>query len=160
MAEQEKQPTRAVAARRPFRDIADLEERLDRMFSPMWWPRRWRPLRAKEPELWLPAVDIFEKNGIVHVKAEVPGLTEKDVEITVTEDSLIISGERSEEKEVKEEDYYRCERSYGKFVREVALPTGTDTELAKASFKDGVLNIELPLKEAPKRKKIPVTPAG
>jgi HSP20 family protein len=114
---------------------------------------RLRPLVA-EPA-W-PALDVFEKNGSLIVKADVPGMVAKDIEVTLTEDGVTISGQRSEEKEVKEKDYYRCERSYGSFMRQVPLPAGADRDKAQASFKDGVLEISFPLKEEAKQKKIEV----
>ena len=72
-------------------------------------------------------------------------MTEKDINIEVTEDGLTISGEKREEKEVKEENYYRSERSYGKFTRRIPLPRTADAEKATAKFKDGVLEIDMPL---------------
>jgi HSP20 family protein len=83
-------------------------------------------------------------------------MTAKDIEVNVTEDGITISGERSEEKEVKEKDYYRSDRSYGRFMRQVPLPVGADRDKAEASFKDGVLEITFPLKEEAKQKKIEV----
>jgi HSP20 family protein len=112
-----------------------------------------RPFLA-EPA-W-PAIDVFEKDGSLVVKADVPGMTAKDIEVTLTEDGVTVSGQRSEEKEVKEKDYYRCERSYGSFMRQVSLPAGADRDKAQANFKDGVLEISFPLKEEAKQKKIEV----
>jgi len=112
-----------------------------------------RPL-VTEP-FW-PAVDVFERNGSLIVKADVPGMTAKDIEVTITEDGVTISGQRSEEKEVKEKDYYRCERSYGSFARQVPLPAGADRDKPQATFKDGVLEVSFPLKEEARQKKIEV----
>ena len=157
MAEKEERPGRALSLRRAFPSISEMQAEVDRLWDTMWGSRFWRPLRTLEREEWLPALDVYQQDGTLHVKAELPGLAEKDVEITVTEETLTISGERAEEKEVKEEDYYRCERNYGRFLRKVALPAGVDADRAKASFKDGVLHVEMPLKEAAKQKKIEVT---
>jgi HSP20 family protein len=117
---------------------------------------RFRVVRPAGPEIAWPAIDVFEKNGSLIVKADVPGMTAKDIEVTLTEEGVTISGQRSEEKEVKEKDYYRCERSYGSFVRQVPLPAGADRDKAQANFKDGVLEISFPLKEEAKQKKIEV----
>jgi HSP20 family protein len=114
--------------------------------------------RLLEEPPW-PAVDVFDRNGSLVVKADVPGMTAKDIEVNLTEDGITISGERSEEKEVKEKDYYRSERSYGRFMRQVALPAGADRDKAQASFKDGILEISFPLKEEAKQKKIEVKPS-
>ena len=153
MAEQQEQH---VAIRRPFapaRAFRDIWEEMDRLWE--GFPRfpHLRPLIA-EPA-W-PAVDVFEKNGSLVVKADVPGMTAKDIEVTMTEDGVTVSGQRSEEKEVKEKDYYRCERSFGSFMRQVPLPAGADRDKAQANFKDGVLEITFPLKEEAKQKKIEV----
>lgn len=155
----EERQTRSLASFRPFRELSDLQDEINRLWESMWGPRMFRPIKRAEPETWLPAVDVFQKKGAVLIKAELPGLTEKDVHITVTDDTLTISGEKSEEKEVKEEDFYRCERSYGRFSRQVALPPGAEAAKAKATFKDGVLEIEFPLSELPKQKKIEITAA-
>lgn len=162
MAEQQEEQRVAVSrpslAARPFRD---LWEEMDRMWEgfPLWGrlPRisRLRPLI--EPT-W-PAIDVFEKNGSLVVKADVPGMSAKDIEVTMTEDGVTISGQRSEEKEVKEKDYYRCERSYGSFSRQIPLPAGADRDKAQATFKDGVLEVTFPLKEEAKQKKIEVKAA-
>ncbi len=160
MAEREERPPRALSVRRAFPSLSELQGEMERFWE--GWPslRFWRPLRLLEREEWLPAVDVYQKDGMVHVEAELPGMTEKDIEITVAEDTLTVSGEHKEEKEVKEEDYYRCERSYGHFLRQVALPAGVDADNAKASFKDGVLHVELPVKEAAKKKKIEISGAA
>ena len=104
----------------------------------------------------IPAVDVFEKEGQLHVRAELPGLTEKDINIEIVDDGLVISGEKKEEKEVKEENYYRSERSYGKFTRRIALPRTADAGKAAAQFKDGVLQIDMPLTNGHATRKIEV----
>ncbi len=158
MAEKEVRPSRSLTSFRPFRDLSELQDEVNRLWDSMWGPRFWRPMRRPPTEEeWIPAVDIYQKDNSLLVKAEVPGLSEKDIEITVTKDTLTLSGEKTEEKEVKEENYYRSERSHGKFSRQVALPPGADADKAKASFKDGVLQIEIPLKEVPKQKKVEIT---
>lgn len=105
-----------------------------------------------------PCIDVTEDDEAIHVKAEVPGMTEKDIDVSLTSDFLTIKGEKSEETEDKKRDYYRKERSYGSFQRVVPLPEEIDTEKAEASFKNGVLNITLPKipGASPKGKKIPV----
>jgi HSP20 family protein len=86
-------------------------------------------------------------------------MSAENIEVTLTEDGISISGERSEEKEVKEKDYYRSERSYGRFVRQVPLPAGADREKAEANFKDGVLEIVFPIRAEAQQKKIEVKPS-
>ncbi len=110
------------------------------------------PMRFQQ----MPAVDVYEKDGALHVRAELPGLTQKDVEIEVGEAGLTISGEKKEEKEIKEEKYLRSERSYGRFMRRIPLPKTAVTDKAEAHFKDGVLEIDMPLTEESATKKIAV----
>jgi HSP20 family protein len=152
MAEKEEQRV-AIRPVRPLRSLWDLREEMDRLWE--GFPAFPRFRRMIEEQAW-PAVDVFDRNGSLVVKADVPGMTAKDIEVNLSEDGITISGERSEEKEVKEKDYYRSERSYGRFMRQVPLPAGADRDKAEANFKDGVLEITFPLKEEAKQKKIEV----
>lgn len=90
------------------------------------------------------------------VRADLPGLEQKDVEVSVEDGMLTIRGERKEEKETKEEDYYCCERWAGTFARSVALPGGIETDKVKASFRNGVLEVHLPKTKEAKAKKIDI----
>lgn len=91
-----------------------------------------------------PQVDVTENDKEIKVAAELPGLDEKDIEVSLSGDMLTISGEKKAEKEDKRENYYRMERSYGSFQRSVALPVEVDTEKVEATFKNGVLQVTLP----------------
>lgn len=91
-----------------------------------------------------PRVDITETDKEIRVSAELPGMDEKDIDISITKNSLTIKGEKKEKKEEKEEGYYRCERSFGSFHRAIPIYTEIDTDKVEASFKKGVLNIVLP----------------
>jgi HSP20 family protein len=117
---------------------------------------RFRSLMA-EPAF--PAVDMFERDGKVIVKAEMPGIDPAKIEVNVTAGELRISGERKEETEVKEENFYRSERSYGHIYRKLALPDGCDADAAHATVKDGVLEVVIPRREAAAGKKIDVRAA-
>ncbi|HLF76976.1 MAG TPA: Hsp20/alpha crystallin family protein [Dehalococcoidia bacterium] len=152
MAEKEEQQV-ATRPSRPLRSLWDLRDEMDRLWE--GFPTFPRFRRLVEESTW-PAVDVFDRNGALVVKADVPGMTAKDIEVNVTEDGITISGERTEEKEVKEKDFYRSERSYGRFMRQLPLPAGADRDKAAATFKDGVLEITFPLKEEAKQKKIEV----
>jgi HSP20 family protein len=103
-----------------------------------------------------PAIDMFEKKDSVVVKAELPGIEPEKVELTVADGELRISGERTEEKEVKEENYYHAERTYGRIFRSVALPEGCASDGVTATSKDGVVEIVIPRKAAATPKKIEV----
>jgi HSP20 family protein len=105
---------------------------------------------------WMPAVNIRETDGAFFVEAELPGMTKDDIEITLENNMLKLSGERRFEKDTKEESYHRVERSYGSFLRTFSLPSQVSAEGVKASFKDGVLTIEIPKAEEAKPRKIAI----
>ncbi|MBI4472281.1 MAG: Hsp20/alpha crystallin family protein, partial [Acidobacteria bacterium] len=103
---------------------------------------------------WSPAVDIFETEGEIVVKAELPGMGRKDITLNLENNVLTLRGERRFEKETKEENYHRIERSYGGFSRSFSIPSMVDEEKIRADYKDGVLSIVLPKKEQAKPKQI------
>ena len=94
-------------------------------------------------EPYLP-VDIYEDNESVVVKAEIPGIKKENLDIQLSADSITISGQKSSEEKVEQKDYFRLERSYGSFTRRFQLPVETQTDKARASFKDGVLEVRIP----------------
>ncbi len=138
------------------------EREMDRMFDDFRhlfrWPRLWGTGRWPGVELGLrvPVMDVFEKEDEVVVKAEIPGMSKDDIEVNLTDSTLTLKGEKKREEEVKDEDYYRCERSYGSFSRTIELPAAVKTEQAKATFKDGVLEVRLPKTDEAKRRLIKV----
>jgi HSP20 family protein len=93
--------------------------------------------------------DEFEKNGSIVLKAELPGLKKEDVRVEMLGDDLVISGEAKSETEVKEQDYYRSERTFGSFYRRVPLPAGTKPEQVEATLTDGVLEVHIPRPATP-----------
>jgi HSP20 family protein len=108
--------------------------------------------------VWTPDVEMLTKNNELIVRADVPGLKKEDITIEVTEDALILKGERKHEKEEKREGFYRTERVYGSFYRTLPLPEGVKTENAKAVVHDGVLEITLPIATVEaKTKKLEIT---
>ncbi|MFQ5809091.1 MAG: Hsp20/alpha crystallin family protein [Armatimonadota bacterium] len=98
---------------------------------------------------WAPNVDMYETDEEVVVKAEVPGMTKDDLEVSVTEDAITISGETTAEEEAKEESYTRRERRYGKFTRRLPLPAAVRLDEAKAKFADGILEVRVPKEAEP-----------
>jgi HSP20 family protein len=92
---------------------------------------------------WSPQVEVFEQGGRLVVRADVPGLKKEDLKVEVTNDALILQGERKQEREDTREGFYHTERSYGRFYRAIPLPQGASAEGATASFKDGVLEVSL-----------------
>ena len=93
---------------------------------------------------WVPRIEVLHNNGQLMVRADLPGLTKDDVRVELSDDFLTVSGERKEEKEETREGYYRSERSYGSFYRQIPLPEGAKTEDAAATFRNGVLEITMP----------------
>jgi HSP20 family protein len=139
----------------PFRDLISLQDRMNRMFDESY------RTRGSEEDwalggTWAPAVDIFEREGQIVLKAELPGVDPKDVQIHVENNVLTLSGERKFDNEVKKESYHRVERSYGAFTRSFHLPNTVDVGNIKADYKDGVLNVALPKREEAKPKQITI----
>jgi HSP20 family protein len=135
-----------------------------------WWGARpfsffpgplLRPFRGfgRERTMWAPRMDVYEKDNSIFVKVELPGLKKEDVTIEMEGDALIIRGESKAESEVKEEDYYRLERTYGSFYRRLPLPTGVSRDQVEANLKDGVLEVHIPkpVDTLAENKTIPVT---
>ena len=148
-------PARGLTPWRPFRELEEMERRFDEIFGRSMLPSIWRRLPA-EQMAWAPNIDVFEKDDKFVVKAEVPGMKEDDIHLSVEGDVLTIRGEKKTESEVKEEDYYRCERSYGSFFRSVALPSTVDASKIDADYEDGVLEVTLSKKPEVKPKKVAV----
>lgn len=105
-------------------------------------------LADMERSLWSPDTEVFEREGQLVVRTDLPGLSKDDVKIDITDNVLTVSGERKHEHDVCDESFCRSERSFGRFSRSIALPEGVDADKAKANFRDGVLEITIP---APQR---------
>jgi HSP20 family protein len=105
---------------------------------------------------WAPPVDIYENGDNLVLKAELPGIDPKDVEIRVEDNTLYLKGERKFEKEVKEQNYHRVERSYGNFTRSFSLPNSIDSDKVQAEYKDGILTLTMPKREEAKPKTIKI----
>ncbi|MBM3311775.1 MAG: Hsp20/alpha crystallin family protein [Candidatus Aminicenantes bacterium] len=129
----------------PFRDVVTLRERMNRMFEDVFSRRT--DDKELTPSSWAPAVDIYETENELVLSAEIPGLNEKDVEIKVEDNTLTLKGERRFEKETKEENYHRIERSYGSFYRAFTLPNSIDPEKIQAEHENGVLRISMPKRQ-------------
>ncbi len=142
----------------PFRDLAALQDRMNRMFEGTLTRAR------SEEELftgtWAPPVDIYETKDKITLKAELPGFDEKQINLRFEDGVLTIEGERKFEKESGDENYHRVERSYGKFVRSFAIPAGVEGDKIAASFSNGVLTVDLPKREETKPKQIRIEAAS
>lgn len=153
------EPSRALRLFRP----SLWEREIDRMFDdfrrafgfPSLWGRelRWP---SEEVALRVPSVDVFEEGDDVVVKAELPGLSKDQLDLTLTDSTLTLKGEKQKDEEVKEEDYYYRERSFGSFSRTIDLPVEVKTDAAKATFKDGILEVRVPKSEEAKRRSIKI----
>jgi HSP20 family protein len=106
---------------------------------------------------WTPAFDVYEDKDNVYVRAELPGMKKEDIELSLHNGSLSISGERKGEENLKEAEVYRSERFFGRFQRTITLPTPVAAEKIKAHYKDGILNVTLPKAEEAKPKHINVS---
>src|SRR5262245_12675291 len=129
-------------------DIRLLDDRFDRLIERAFGRERQAP--------WMPAMDVYETDEKVVVTVELPGITAGDVEVSVEDSTLTVSGTREFASEVTEESYHRIERRYGSFSRAVSLPPQVDSGKVDARFEDGVLSIELPKVEKAKPKKIQI----
>jgi HSP20 family protein len=147
----------AIVRWEPFRDLMGLQERMNRLFDESY--RANRGADADEWALggsWAPAVDIYEQEGNIVMKAELPGVDPKDVDVRLENNTLTLRGERKLDKEVKQDDYHRVERSYGSFSRAFTLPTVVDQGNIKAEYRDGVLKLTLPKREEAKPRQIQI----
>lgn len=130
-----------------------LSSEMDRLFDelgvgPGWFGPMWRtPTGVSRQSMWAPAIDVIEKDGQIKVRADLPGMKREEVQVQLTDEGLTIEGERKRETEETREGVYRSERSYGSFCRVVPLPDGIDASKAKATFKDGVLEVSVPVHE-------------
>ena len=140
----------------PFRDLSTLQDRMDRLFGDTLARFRSTFGEPVEGVGWLPAVDTVETEESIMLKADLPGIDPKDVEVEVENGTLTLRGERRQEKDVKEENYRRIERSYGSFVRSFTLPNTVDTEKIQAEYRSGVLELTLPKRAEAKPKQIKV----
>ena len=149
----------AIVRWEPFRDLVGLQERMNRVFDEAL--RGFTRTGAEEDWAlggsWAPAVDVYEHDGNIVLKAELPGVDPKDVEIRLKNNVLTLRGERKVDGEVKRESYHRVERAYGSFSRSFTLPSVVDQDKIKAEYKDGVLRVTLPKKEEARPKQIAVS---
>lgn len=138
----------------PFRELLSMREAMDRLFEESFLRPRGRWLVPFDVEAL--AVDMYETDDKIVVKASLPGVKPEEVDISVTGNTLTIKGETKAEEEVKEENYIRRERRYGAFSRSLSLPTQVEVEKAEAAFENGVLTLSLPKAEAVRPKAIKV----
>jgi HSP20 family protein len=140
----------------PFGNFSTLQEQMNRLFEDSYRGR------SDDSALtaWAPAVDIYETENELVLKADLPDINEKDLDIRVENNMLIIRGERKFEQKVEQDNYLRVERSYGSFSRSFALPNSVNTEAIKAEYRNGVLTVEMPKRAESKPKQVKIAVAN
>jgi len=142
--------TKSTRRREDWGPLGRLRDRLDQLFDYPTW--------QESPffEGWSPSVDIREDKDKLIVEAELPGMKKEDIDVSIHQNALVLSGERKCEEESREGDLYRCERYYGRFNRSINPPFAVDATKVQASYRDGVLRVTLPKSESAKPKQIEV----
>ena len=153
MAKQEGK--REITQWRPFQGLAAWESDFERTLEDFFGRRFASPFGSRWARGFgaaAPAIDVYEEKDEVVAKAELPGLEKNDIEVKVTDHQLTIKGEKKQEQEIEEKNFYRSERSYGAFFRAIELPADVESDRAKASFKNGVLEVHIPKTEEARKK--------
>ena len=141
----------------PFRELTAMQDRVARLFGDVYLRDEDTGFRGS----WTPSVDIFETEGHdLVLKAELPGMTREDIEVTVENGTLVMKGQKKFDTEVKEEHYRRIERNYGQFFRSFTLPNTVDMSRVAADYKNGILTVKLPFREEAKPRTISVDVAA
>jgi HSP20 family protein len=140
----------AIVRWEPMRELTSLQSDVNRLFNSFFEGTN------GEARRWTPAVDLVEADRHLILKADLPGLSEDDVQIEVQDNVLTISGERTAESEERKEGYYRLERAFGSFSRSLTLPEGVDAEKIEATFDSGVLEVKIPKPEEVKPKRVSI----
>ena len=144
-----------LTTRRPMRNLFNLHNQMEKVFSDLFASHEGETDR--EETSWMPTVDISETENGFEIRAELPGVSENDVNVSVTDNLLTIKGEKHQAAETDGKNYHRVERRYGSFQRSFTLPRHVETDAIKAEFKDGVLTLGIPKAEAAKPTEVPIT---
>ena len=143
----------AIVKYNPFRELRTMQDQMNRMLDLAWSREFGEELKEG---VWQPPVDIYEDEQSVVIKAEIPDVDQKDIDIKIENNTLTLRGERKHSSEVKKENYYRVERYFGQFQRSFSLPQSIDQEKVQASCDKGILTITLPKKAETKPKQISI----
>ena len=143
----------------PFSTMRRISDEMDRLFDSFGFGRGFFPAELRQDRgdvqsssmLWTPHIDVVERDGKLLISADLPGVKKDDVKVEINQDSVTIQGQRHQEKSSSDRGYYQSERSYGSFYRTIPLPEGANTESASATFRDGVLQIEIAAPSQPAR---------
>jgi len=143
----------AIVRYNPFRELRTMQEQMNRLLDLAWNREAGEELKEG---VWQPPVDIYEDEESVVIKAEVPDIDQKDIEVRIEDNTLMLKGERKLDQSIQKENYHRVERYYGPFQRSFSLPATIDQEKIKANCERGVLTIVLPKREEKRPKQITV----
>jgi HSP20 family protein len=137
----------------PVRELDSLQGDMNRLFDRFFEAR---PANGRAVRRWIPAMDLVETGDHLVLRADLPGMSEDDVDIEIKDGVLTVSGERKAEHEEKGEGFHRVERSFGSFSRSLSLPDGVDAEKVEANFSDGVLEVRVPKPEETKPTRVQI----
>lgn len=142
----------------PLKELEEMRRDMDRLFeeflSPARRKRSWTP--KTETGVVVPNIDMYDRGTEIVIRAELPGVAKEDLDLSITKEALVIKGEVRREEEAGDETVYLSERSFGAFARTIPLPVEVESERAKASFKNGILELVIPKKEESKPKEIKI----
>ena len=150
----------SIARWDPFRELNQITDRMNRLFQDTYGTNQGRSEEGLAQMNFVPPVDIYEDEHNVTLKLEVPGIDQKDIDVRLENNTLVVRGERKFEKDEKEENFHRIERSYGSFARSFALPNSVDPDNIHAEYVNGVLKIDLAKRAEAKPKQIKVNITG
>ena len=141
-----------LAPWKPMSELSNLRREMDKLWADFFGEGE----LAARTETWVPAVDVSETKDAIFVKAEVPGMDPKDIDLSLSGDMLVIKGEKKEEKEEQDENFHRVEMRRGSFSRAIRIPVPVDKDKIEAKYENGILKIKLPKTEDTKPKQIEV----
>jgi HSP20 family protein len=159
---EERMPQAGSQRDNPFGFLRRFAEQMDRLFEDFGFggglsPRIQLGASRFGETTWAPDIDLIEREGSVLIRADLPGMKRDDIQVDIRGDSLCVSGERRHDEERREQGWYRIERGYGSFCRTIPLPEGADVEKAQASFRDGVLEVTVPVPPGRGARRIEIT---
>ena len=141
----------------PVRELEEMRRNLDKLFGEYGEPVvRQHTISKGAPASLIPSMDIFEREGEIVIRADLPGIDKDQIDLSITKDTLTLKAEAKKEEEIRSENYYMQERSYGTYIRTVQLPQDIDSAKAKASFNNGMLEMIFPKKEEARTAEIKV----
>ncbi len=144
-----------LTTRKPMRNLFSLHNEMGRVFGDLFGSREGGT--DSEEHTWMPVVDVSETETNFEIRAELPGVSENDVKVSVTDNRLTINGEKRHEEKTEGKNYHRAERWYGRFQRSFTLPRHVETASIKAGFKNGILTLTIPKAEIAKPTEVPIS---